>query len=96
MKKSKKFIGTVMLVVTTMLALVVGIGTFILGFRILQLLFNGSINPILCLEFVGFAIMLGLLIAGSKVFGEMCDVEVKIIDTDPPEYKVTEEDKRNE
>lgn len=92
----KKFTGTMLLVVTIMCTLLFGIATVVLGFRIIQLLISGAINPTLCLEFLASAVLLGACMALAKVFGDMCDVEVKIIDTDPPEYKVTEEDKRNE
>lgn len=92
----KKFTGTMLLVVTIMCTLLFGIATIVLGFRIIQLLISGAINPTLCLEFLASAVLLGACMALTKVFGDMCDVDVKIIDTDPPEYKPTEEDKRNE
>ena len=36
----KKFIGTILLVASIMLALLTGIGTFIIGFKILKMLFT--------------------------------------------------------
>ena len=71
----KRFIGTISLVVTTMCSLLFGIGSFILGFRIIQLLISGAINPTLCLEFLVSAILLGVCVALTRLFGEACDVE---------------------
>lgn len=74
----KKFIGTMLLVVTIVCTVLFGIATIVLGFRIIQLLISGAINPTLCLEFLASAILLGACMALAKVFGDMCDVDVNI------------------
>lgn len=74
----KKFTGTMLLVVTIMCTLLFGIATVVLGFRIIQLLISGAINPTLCLEFLASAVLLGACMALAKVFGDMCDVDVKL------------------
>jgi hypothetical protein len=77
----KKFIGTISMVVTIMCSLLFGISSFILGFRIIQLLISGAINPTLCLEFLVSVILLGVCVALTRIFGESCDVEVGSSDT---------------
>ena len=72
----KKFIGTILLVASTMLALLTGIGTFIIGFKILKLLWFGAVNPILCLQFLGFVLALGTFMALATLGGKMCNVDV--------------------
>ena len=72
----KKFIGIILLVASTMLALLTGIGTFILGFKILKLLWFGAVNPILCLQFLGFVLALGIFMALATLAGKMCNVDV--------------------
>lgn len=72
----KKFIGIILLVASTMLALLTGIGTFILGFKILKLLWFGVVNPILCLQFLGFVLALGIFMALATFGGKMCNVDV--------------------
>jgi hypothetical protein len=72
----KKFIGTILLVASTMLALLTGIGTFIIGFKILKMLWFGAVNPILCLQFLGFVLALGIFMALATLAGKMCNVDV--------------------
>lgn len=72
----KKFIGTILLVASTMLALLTGIGTFIIGFKILKMLWFGAVNPILCLQFLGFVLALGTFMALATFGGKMCNVDV--------------------
>lgn len=72
----KKFIGTILLVASTMLVLMTGVGAFIIGFRILKMLWFGAMDPILCLQFLGFVLVLGTLIALATLAGKMCDVDV--------------------
>jgi hypothetical protein len=72
----KKFIGIILLVASTMLALLTGIGTFIIGFKILKLLWFGAVNPILCLQFLGFVLALGIFMALATLAGKMCNVDV--------------------
>lgn len=73
----KRFIGIIGLVASTMLAILTGIGTFIIGFKILKILWFGSINSILCLQFLGFVLALGTFMALGTLAGKMCDVDVK-------------------
>lgn len=73
----KRFIGIIGLVASTMLAILTGIGAFIIGFKILKMLWFGSINPILCLQFLGFVLALGTFMALGTLAGKMCDVDVK-------------------
>lgn len=72
----KKFIGTILLVVSTMLALLTGIGAFMLGFKILKMLWFGEINPLLCIQFLGFVLILGTFMALAALAGKMCNVDV--------------------
>ena len=72
----KKFIGTILFVASTMLALLTGIGTFIIGFKILKMLWFGAVNPILCLQFLGFVLALGIFMALATLAGKMCNVDV--------------------
>lgn len=66
----KKFLSTVLLVISIMCSLLFGISSFILGFRILQLLIKGAINPTLCLEFLAAVALMGICLALTKVFGD--------------------------
>ena len=74
----KKFLSTVLLVMAVMCSLLFGISSFILGFRIIQLLINGAINPILCLEFLAAVALMGICLAAMKAFGDKADVDVKL------------------
>lgn len=73
----KKFGSTILLVVSTMCSLLFGIASFVLGFRIIQLLMRGAINPTLCLEFLLAVVLMGVCLACMKTFGDRCDVDVK-------------------
>lgn len=64
----KGFIKTTLLTVCAMLAILSFVSTLVLGFRIIQLLWNAAINPSLCLEFLGSALLMGLCIGGVKLF----------------------------
>ena len=66
----KKFLSTVLLVIAIMCSLLFGISAFVLGFRIIQLLINGAINPTLCLEFLAAVALMGISLATTKVFGD--------------------------
>ena len=66
----KKFLSTVLLVIAIMCSLLFGISSFILGFRIIQLLIKGAINPILCLEFLAAVALMGICLAITKLFGD--------------------------
>ena len=66
----KKFLSTVLLVISIMCSLLFGISSFILGFRIIQLLIRGAINPTLCLEFLAAVALMGISLATTKVFGD--------------------------
>ena len=72
----KKFVGTILLVASTMLTLLTGIGAFIIGFKILKMLWFEEINPMLCLQFLGFVLALGTFISLSTLAGKMCNVDV--------------------
>lgn len=74
----KKFLSTVLLVMAVMCSLLFGISAFVLGFRIIQLLIKGAINPILCLEFLAVVALMGICLAAMKAFGEKADVDVKL------------------
>ena len=74
----KKFMGIILLVALTMLALLAGIGTFIIGFKILKMLWFEEMNLMLCLQFLGFVLALGTFIALSTLTGKMCNVDVKV------------------
>lgn len=74
----KKFLSTVLLVISMMCSLLFGISAFVLGFRIIQLLIKGAINPILCLEFLAVVALMGVCLAAMKAFGEKADVDVKL------------------
>lgn len=74
----KKFLSTVLLVMAVMCSLLFGISAFVLGFRIIQLLIKGAINPILCLEFLAVVALMGICLAATKVFGDKADVDVKL------------------
>ena len=74
----KKFLSTVLLVISMMCSLLFGISAFVLGFRIIQLLIKGAINPILCLEFLAVVALMGICLAAMKAFGEKADVDVKL------------------
>jgi len=73
----KKFLSTVLLVIAMMCSLLFGISAFVLGFRIIQLLIKGAINPILCLEFLAVVALMGICLAAMKAFGDKADVDVK-------------------
>jgi hypothetical protein len=74
----KKFLSTVLLVIAVMCSLLFGISAFVLGFRIIQLLIKGAINPILCLEFLAVVALMGICLAATKAFGDKADVDVKL------------------
>ena len=74
----KKFVSTILLVVATMCSLLFGIASVVLGFRIIQLLIRGAINPTLCLEFLLAVVLMGVCLACMKTFGDKCDVDVKV------------------
>lgn len=74
----KKFLSTVLLVISIMCSILFGISAFVLGFRIIQLLIKGAINPILCLEFLAAVALMGICLAATKTFGEKADVDVKL------------------
>ena len=74
----KKFLSTTLLVMATMCSLLFGISAFVLGFRIIQLLIKGAINPILCLEFLAAVALMGICLASMKAFGDKADVDVKV------------------
>lgn len=84
----KKFLSTVLLVISIMCSLLFGISSFILGFRILQLLIKGAINPTLCLEFLAAVALMGICLAITKVFGDKeADIVVDpIIRKHPVDY----------
>lgn len=74
----KKFLSTVLLVIAVMCSLLFGISAFVLGFRIIELLIKGAINPILCLEFLAVVALLGICLAATKAFGDKeADVDVQ-------------------
>ena len=73
----RKFISTILLVVATMCSLLFGIASVVLGFRIIQLLIRGAINPTLCLEFLLAVVLMAVCVACMKLFGDKCDVDVK-------------------
>ena len=77
----KKIIGTFMLIITTVLSIVVGIGMLIVSIHMLKMLWGGSINPTLCIQFIGFVGAFALLFTLSTIFGRWCDVDVSMIDT---------------
>lgn len=74
----KKFLSTTLLVMAVMCSLLFGISAFVLGFRIIQLLIKGAINPILCLEFLAVVALMGICLAATKAFGDKADVDVKL------------------
>lgn len=84
----KKFLSTVLLVISIMCSLLFGIASFVLGFRILQLLIKGAINPILCLEFLAAVALMGICLATTKLFGDKeADIVVDpIIRKHPVDY----------
>lgn len=73
----KKFVSTILLVVATMCSLLFGFASLVLGFRIIELLVRGAINPTLCLEFLLAVVLMGVCLACMKTFGDKCDVDVK-------------------
>lgn len=87
----KKIIGTFMLIVSTVLSIVVGIGMIIVSIHMLKMLWKGSINPTLCIQFIGFVGAFALLFTLSTIFGRWCDVDVSMIDTSTV-HPSTEED----
>lgn len=87
----KKIIGTFMLIVSTVLSIVVGIGMIIVSIHMLKMLWKGSINPTLCIQFIGFVGAFALLFTLSTIFGRWCDVDVQITDTSTV-HPSTEED----
>lgn len=74
----KKFVSTILLVVATMCSLLFGLASIVLGFRIIELLVRGAINPTLCLEFLLTVVLLGICLACMKTFGDKCDVDVNL------------------
>lgn len=74
----KKFISIIGLVASTMLMLLTGAATFVVGYRIIVYLFKGLVNLPLCLEFLGIAVLLGICIATMTACCEMCDIDMKI------------------
>ena len=77
----KKIIGTFMLIISTILSIVVGIGMIIVSIHMLKMLWGGSINPTLCIQFIGFVGAFALLFTLSTIFGRWCDVDVSMIET---------------
>lgn len=72
----KRLIGMIGLVASTMLMLLTGVATFVVGYRIIVYLFKGLVNLPLCLEFLGIAVLLGICIAIMTACGEMCDIDM--------------------
>jgi hypothetical protein len=74
----KRLIGMIGLVASTMLMLLTGVATFVVGYRIIVYLFKGLVNLPLCLEFLGIAVLLGICIATMTACGEMCDIDMNL------------------
>jgi hypothetical protein len=63
----KGFIKITLLTVCILLAILSFVSSLVLGFRIIQLLWNAAINPSLCLEFLGSALLMGLCIGAAAL-----------------------------
>lgn len=62
----KSFVKTVVWIISIMLTMLTFVSSIVLGFRVIQLLVQGGINPTLCLEcFVSF-VLFGLFAACVK------------------------------
>lgn len=84
MKKSLAVVG---LTVSTMCAILLGVCTCIVGWRIIALLTKGIINTSLVLEFLVIVVLFGIMIAIIRVLTKYVDVDVTIINTSAPEIK---------
>lgn len=77
----KKFIGTILLVFSTMMMIATVITSFIFGGKMIITLVGGVFDPYFGIGFVASTALLGFFVAIMRVFGEMCDVEVEFTDS---------------
>lgn len=75
----KDFIKSVFWIISIMLTMITFVASIILGFRVIQLLWNGWVNPSLCLECVGAFVLFGLFATS-----------VKALSPDNIEYHITD------
>lgn len=91
----KKFVSTIMMVVSIMMTMLFMLTSFILGFRFLQALIGGTINTAFLLEFAVSIVMFGVFVAFVKFFGDIIDVDVHLT-SDTIVGKHDDEDDRDE
>lgn len=78
----KKFLGMVLFTASAMITFLTGIASFVVGFRILKFLACGTVDTTSCLQFVITVVLFGVFIALTKIFGDLCGVDVEFTDDD--------------
>lgn len=64
----KGFIKLIIYVISIMMTMMTFVSSLVLGFRVIQLLWQGGINPTLCLECFGSFVLFGIFAACVKTF----------------------------
>lgn len=64
----KSFVKTMVYIISIMLTMITFISSIVLSFRVIQLLWQGAINPTLCLECLGSFVLFGIFAACVKTF----------------------------
>lgn len=77
----KKFIGTILLVFSTMMMIATVITSFIFGGKMIITLVGGVFDLYFGIGFIISTLSLGFFAAIMRVFGDMCDVEVEFTDS---------------
>lgn len=80
----KKSLAVICLTASLMTALLTGISTLIVGWRIIAILAKGIINPSLCLEFLGITMILGVCVAITRWLSIYLNIDAN----NKPEIKI--------
>lgn len=80
----KKFIGTMLMVISIILTITTCVTTFIFGGKMIITLIRGVFDLYLGIGFMISLLLFGFFVAITHVFGDMCDVEVGFTDSEHP------------
>lgn len=78
----KKFIGTMLMVISTILMITTCVTTFIFGGKMIITLIRGVFDLYLGIGFTVSLLLFGFFVAIMRVFGDMCDVSVELSNDD--------------
>ncbi|MBR1988829.1 MAG: hypothetical protein IKA36_07325 [Clostridia bacterium] len=80
----KKFIGTAMFVFSTMMVIATTISSFVLGGKTIITLIGGVFDVRLIMAFIISSVLMSIFFAVTRIFGDMCGVEVGLTDSEHP------------